>query len=187
MRRYLFLIVALVLSMTGCTWGKSEMNHALALRETVLMSNGCSFQTVITADYSDQIYTFEMECTTDKEGNLTFCVIRPESISGITGIISRDSGKLTFDDKALLFETLADGQVTPVSAPWFVINALRSGYIQSCGKSKDGLYIQIDDSYEEKSLSLDYYLDQDGKLIRAEIIWEGRRILSMDVENFTIL
>jgi len=36
------------------------------------------------------------------------------TISGITGSLSQNGGKLTFDDKALAFDVMADGLVSPV-------------------------------------------------------------------------
>lgn len=181
------LALLVVLMLFGCSSGQKEMERALSLRDRILSGNACSFDAKISADYSDSVYTFEMKCTADQNGSMTFEVIKPESITGITGVVTHGSGKLTFDEEALLFETLAEGQITPVSAPWVMLYSLRSGYIKSCGKHQEGLYIQINDSYEDKALTLDLYTDAQDLPVRAEIIWEGRRIVSIDVKNFTIL
>lgn len=186
MKRFVLLLFAVFL-LTGCSWGHTEMEQALSLRESLLSGNGCSFSTVITADYLDELYTFKMVCTSDKDGNLKFQVIKPDTISGISGEVSQSKGKLTFDDEVLLFETMAEGQITPISAPWLMLHTLRSGYIQGCAKQEKGLFIQIDDSYEDKALTVEYYLDNAGLPARVEILWEGRRVVSLDVENFTIL
>ena len=47
--------------------------------------------------------------------------------------------------------------------------------------------MQIDDTYEDKALTVDVYTDAQDIPIRGEIIWEGRRVVSMDVKNFIIL
>lgn len=185
MKRVLAVILSL-LFLCGCTSTDSEMNRVLELRKNIL-SGGCSFHVAVTADYTQKIYTFGMKCDADSEGALTFSVTAPETISGITGNISSEGGKLTFDDQALLFEMIADGQITPVSAPWLLVRCLRSGYIKACGNSDNGLHIQIDDSYEENAMHLDIWTDENNLPVRAEIKWQGKRILSMDVENFTIL
>lgn len=151
---------------------------------SVLLSKSVEFDTVITADYGDKTYTFEASCTADPQGGLTFTVTQPQTIAGITGSISKNGGKLTFGDQALAFPMLADGQVTPVSAPWILMNTLRSGYLTSCGKEGDGLRLAIDDSYEDDALHLDIWLDGNDLPIRGEILWQGRRILSMEVKNF---
>lgn len=182
----LLAVVLLLLTFNGCSVMESEMDRAIELRNR-LSNSGCTFDVTITADYTQKVYTFSMKCDVDSSGNMAFQVTSPDTISGITGSISDVSAKLTFDDQALLFETIADGQITPVSAPWLLIRTLRSGYVKACGKSDDGIYIQIDDSYEQNALHMDIWTDEDNSPTKAEIQWQGRRILSMAVENFTIL
>lgn len=186
MKRVLAVFMIL-LTLTGCTGSSSELDRAINLRDAMLKGNGCTFETVITADYGDKVYSFRMKCRSDSSGRVVFEVMHPETIAGISGTLANEGGKLTFDDQALMFEMLADGQITPVSAPWLFVHTLRSGYIKACGKNEDGLHIQIDDSYQEDALHLDVYTNKSDIPIRAELMWQGRRIVSMDVENFTIL
>lgn len=182
----LLAVVILLLTLNGCSLMESEMDKAMELRNR-LLSSGCTFDVTITADYTKKVYTFGMKCDADPNGTMTFQVMAPDTISGITGKISDEGGKLTFDDQALLFETIADGQITPVSAPWLLIRTLRSGYIKACGGYDSGIYIQIDDSYENDAMHLEIWTDENNLPEQAEIQWQGRRILSMAVENFTIL
>ena len=44
----------------------------------------------------------------------------------------------------------------------------------------------IHDSFEEDSLTLDVWLDGEDAPVRGEILHGGRRIVTMDVKNFTI-
>ena len=159
------------------------MQRAMTLR-SVLLSKTVAFDTVITADYGDKTYTFGTSCQADTQGTLTFTVTAPETIAGITGTISKNGGKLTFDGQALAFPMLADGQVTPVSGPWILMNTLRSGYLTSCANEGEGLRLSIDDSYQDDALHLDIWLDADDNPVRGEILWQGRRIVSMEVKNF---
>ena len=184
--RRVFAVIVILLFLVGCG-SDDHMNRALSLREQLLKSNGCTFDAVVTADYGDAIYTFSMNCQTDKNGNLFFAVTDPETIKGINGRIDENSGSLTFDSQVLAFETLADGQITPVSAPWILIHTLRGGYLASCGKDESGLRIRIDDSYEEDALLLDIWLDDSNLPFRGEILWQGRRVVSIDVRNFSYL
>ena len=87
---------------------------------------------------------------------------------------------------ALSFPLLADGQVTPVSAPYLLIKTLRGGYVRSVGEDGDFLRVTVDDSYEENALQLDIWLDSENHPIRAEILYDGRRILSMNIADFCI-
>lgn len=183
-------VIALVLlfaTLCGCSLSNSGLNKAMELREGVLKAQSCSFQATITADYSEKIYTFVMQCTFDSNADMKFEVRRPDTLSGISGNVSDQGGKLTFDDKALLFEPLIDDMISPVSAPWVFFRALRGGYIKGCATDDAGYYIQIDDSYEDNSLQLDVWADHNVIPLNVEMFWMGRRILSITIENFTLL
>lgn len=179
-------VILIVCMLSGCKPGDDLLEQATGLRKTILAANGCTFQTVITADYDDVLYTFQMDCIGDSTGAIRFTVTDPETISGITGTISREMSALTFDDKILSFPMLAEDQLTPVSAPWIFYNTLRSGYITGCSREGDGFCIYIDDSFEENPLHLEITTDSQMQPSFAEIIWQDRRILSMDIRGFTV-
>lgn len=179
------LLLALILS--GCGRKDDCLERGMLLRERLLQSSGYSFEAEITSDYGDKIYGFSMQCTVNQNGNLAFAVNEPESIRGISGVISGAGGQLTFDDAVLTFDLLADGEVSPVSAPWLLIQTLQGGYLSSCGMDGEHLRLTIDDSYEEDALQLDIWLDDQDLPDRAEILWQGRRVLSLDVEDFTFV
>lgn len=160
----------------------------MEFRASLLSGMGCSFQAVITADYQEELYSFTLDCHSDEKGSLHFTVVEPESISGISGLISGEGGKLTFDnDEALAFEMLADGQVTPVTAPWLLVKTLRSGYVTSCGMDGDLMRVSIDDSFQDEALHLDFWFTDENIPKHAEILWADRRILSLEVTKFEIL
>lgn len=186
MKRLLVVFIA-ILFLFGCDNSKSSVEPGVVLRQKLLNGNGCKFLAVITADYGDYMQTFSMECTADRDGNIEFSVIEPESIAGITGNISHEGGRLTFDDNALAFSMLADGQIAPVSSPWIVIKTLRSGYIRACERKKDGTHLILDDSYENDALQVDAYLTADQIPEQADILWRGKRYLSVSVKNFQFL
>ena len=131
-----------------------NVDLALDLRQQILKANACGFDAIITADYTDKIYTFSLRCNVDSAGIMKFEVIEQKSISGIAGTISSTQQSLTFDNTVLAFAPMADGYITPVCAPWVFINSLRCGYINSCTETKDGLIISIDDSDIYKIISV---------------------------------
>lgn len=180
-------VVLLAVILTGCGGVDTEMDRAMTLRQQLLNAAECSFQTVVTADYGEQVYTFSMDCTAGSDGAVRFTVTDPESIAGITGELSGEGGKLTFDDTAVAFDMLADGQISPVSAPWVLVKTLRGGYLAACAREGELLRLSIDDSYEADALRLDIWLDSEDHPVNAEILFDGRRILSMTVENFSIV
>jgi len=182
------LLAMLILSITlcGCSMENNGLQRGMQLREEML-KNSCSFVAEITADYGDQSYTFSVGCTADTAGDLAFIVVSPESIGGIAGKITSDSGYLTFDEAVLAFPLLADGEVSPVSAPWLLIKTLRSGYLASAGMDGEYLLLTVHDSYEEDALHLDIWLDDQNMPIHADILWQGRRVLSIAVKDFTFV
>lgn len=186
MKRVL-VVLMLVTVLSGCNGNSGEVDRAIAIRNRILQCTGCTFDAVITADYGYATYTFSMNCILDSEKNLSFEVTDPASISGIKGTIGKEGGKLTFEDTILAFEMLAEGQLTPVSAPWILINSLCSGYICACGEENEGMRIEIDDTYQDETFRLELWTDENDLPLRGEIVWQGRRILTVDVRNMVFL
>ena len=185
MKRIICLLLV-VIFLTGCGKENSAMEQAMRFRSSLLQAKTVSFDAAITADYGDVLHSFQMSCQWDSD-EMKFTVVEPVSISGITGAISQDSGKIVFDDQALFFDTMADGMITPVSAPWVVMVAMQSGYIKGAGAQNNGYIIQLDDSYKENALHINLELNSDRIPSLAEIFYEGRRVLSINFENFIIL
>ena len=185
MKKFAALMIMLVI-LTGCTGKRDEMDRAMNLRATLLGSEGCSFTAQISADYADAVQEFTLYCEGTNEGNLGFRVESPESISGITGRFRNGKGELTFEGAALTFPLLADGQVTPVSGPWILLKTLLGGYLTACSVEGELLRLTIYDSYEEDALELDIWLNRDNLPIHGEILYDGRRILTMEIEDFQI-
>lgn len=186
MKKAVALVLALIL-LTGCSSGKQTIDRAMELRGRLLGSSGCSFTAKITADYGDTVQHFTVDCKGDDRGGLEFTVKEPETIAEIQGSISEEGGKLTFDDVALAFPLLTQEQISPVSAPWIFLRTLRGGYLTTAGEEDGLLRVTIDDSYEKEALQLDIWLNGENLPVRAEILYDGCRILSLEVENFEIL
>ena len=176
-----------LLLFTGCSGKNAEMERGLNLRAQLLKAAQCRFSCEITADYGEKLYTFSMDCQGDDQGNLTFCVTAPETISGITGSVDDDGGKLTFDDTALQFDLMAEGRLSPVSAPWILLKTLRGGYITSAGMDDQSLLLSIDDSYADDALHLDIWVSDENQPRQADILYGNQRILSLKVTNFELV
>lgn len=185
MKKVLSVLLAAVL-LAGCTGKRDEMDRCMKLRADLLACESCEFDAAITADYGDAVQTFKLRCAGRSDGTLGFEVLEPESIAGITGRFSAGKGELVFDDVALQFPLLADEQVTPVSAPWILLKSLLGGCLTDCAVEEELLRLRVDDSYEEDALGLDVWLNAEDVPVHAEIQYDGRRILTVAVENFRI-
>ena len=179
-------VLSLLLLLSGCGGGNPELNKAMEFRKELITSEGCSFDAEITADYGDAIHTFTLACQGDSQGNLTFTVTEPQSIGGITGKIGNTGGQLTYTETALQFDLLTDQQLSPVSAPWVFLKTLREGYLLNAGKEDGGIRMEARDSYEEDALHVDLWLSADGIPRRGEILFRGRRLLTLETDNFTL-
>lgn len=170
----------------GCAVLSRNPDRAMALRSSLLKGEEISFRCDITADYGDKLHTFSMDCHGDNAGQLQFTVIEPDSISGISGWIRSGQGSLDFDGQALAFPLIADDLMSPVSAPWVVVSALRSGTITSGGKDGQNYQLTISYPFEDENLRVDAWLDEENHPIRGEILKDGRRYLTVDVKDFQI-
>lgn len=185
MKRVCWLL-GLMLFLAGCSPENRELSSAMQLRDRLLTAESCSFQAEITADYGDSMHTFSMDCQGDAVGTLHFEITQPQTIAGIRGNISDAGGNITFEDQALYFPLLTDDLLVPASAPWIFLKTLRSGYITSVCSEEGLMHITVDDSYAEDALTLDIWLEEETKPNRADILHDGKRILSLEVENFVI-
>ena len=186
MKRLICIIVAVFL-LTGCAADQSDMDFALQMRKKLLAGNGFEFLAVICADFTDETYTFSIHCNFGADGGMEFTVVDPQTIAGIAGAVGEDGGEFFLDDKAVAFETIAQGRLTPVTAPWVMIKGLRSGYITAAGKDEENICLQIDDSYAEDAVHLEVWVDARMLPVRAELYWQQQRRITIDVRNFQYL
>lgn len=180
----MLLLVAVLLA--GCGGKNKDLERGLRLRERLLKAGSVSFRADISADYGDSIQLFSMACQADEKGDIRFEVTAPDTVAGITGNLSEERGVLTFDAVALPFTLLTDEQLSPVSAPWILLRTLRGGYLSAAGMEGEELRLTLYDSYEEDALQLDIWLDQQDIPKRADVLYDGRQILSVTVKEFQI-
>jgi hypothetical protein len=128
-----------------------------------------------------------MDCSVDAFGDMTFSVVEPDSLRGIVGHIRNAGADLLFENAILTFPTIADGFLSPVTAPWILLRGLRSGYFSAFAEEGDGILVEIDDSYQGQPFQIDVLLTNGTTPKNAQVIWKGRRILSVELENFAIV
>jgi hypothetical protein len=187
MKRFWSMILLVALLQSGCRVRAEGTDRMMAVREDILAANGCGFMAHITADLGEMTYSFSLDCTVDKNGDLHFTVIKPQSIQGITGSIDGQGGKLSFDDKVLAFPLVAQEQISPVSAPYLVYKSLEGGYIRACGEDNRGYRVSLDDSFGGENIRTELWLDSSDRLFYGEIIWQGNRVLTVEFANFKLM
>ena len=183
MKKIIVCIMVMIL-LTGCKSNDGQAAIVMDLRQRITTCSSCEFDACIVADFGEFTYQFKLKCSRDSSGKLHFSVVEPESISGIQGTIDLQGGKIHFDNKALGFPVLADGELSPVSGPWIFLRGLQSGYLSSWGMDGNALKISIDDVLAGNPLRLDVWLNDQNVPNYAEVLWNKRRILSLSIENF---
>lgn len=181
-----FVWILFLLMLSGCRSSSDELDAGMHLRSRLLQSSKCAFTAEITADYHGRISTFTLDCIANDKGNLSFNIAQPSTISGISGTLTGEEGSIQFDDAALQFPLSAEDLPSPVSAPWILINALRSGFLTSACEENDKKRISINDTFQEMALILDVWLNREQVPERADILYEGRRILTISVTKFDL-
>lgn len=183
----LYSIFLVLFIFAGCSSSEKNMDRAIEYRQKLLQCSGCRFNCNLTADYGDVLYQFSLKCESDSKGNIVFSVLAPESIAGITGTISNSGGKIKFDDTLLGFPILSEDLPTPLSAPWLFITGLRSGYIRTSDIEDGKLALTIADTYEDDPIIMNIQFGEQESPAFCEFIWNGRRILSMEINSFAYL
>ena len=115
---------------------------------------------------------------------MAFQVLEPEEIAGIRGTIREDAGTVEFEETVLSFPLMAQGRLSPLSGPWVVLKAIRSGCIIAAGQEGELTRVTIDDSYADNALTVDLWLEE-GQLTQAEVAWEGLRCQVMTFDDFS--
>ena len=177
------LLPLLLIFFAGCAGPDPAMEAALDLR-TRCLGGPVSFEAEVRAEYITTIECFSLDCAFDTAGEMAFTVTEPEDISGIRGTVRGEEGTAEFDETVLAFPLMAEGRLSPLSAPWVLMKAIRSGGIIAAGTVVEAVHVIIDDSYADNALSVDLWLEE-GRVTEAEIAWEGRRCVTMTVEDFS--
>ena len=91
---------------------------------------------------------------------------------------------MLFRSVVLAYPLMAQGRLSPLSGPWVVMKAIRSGCIIAAGQEGELTRVTIDDSYADNALTVDVWLEE-GQVIQAEVAWEGLRCLVMTFDDFS--
>ena len=177
--------ILLVIFLLGCSKQDKSVDNALVIRQQIANSSELSFNCIITADYLNYAYEFKLHCKQKAEDVLEFTVVEPDSIEGINGEFSSKDGKIMFDEKYLTFPLLADDVLSPIATPWIFIHALKGGYIHSAGNDNGFTRVTIDDTFDSTNFQIDIWLDENNIPTSGQIIWDGQKILSFIVTDFT--
>lgn len=184
MRRWIAIATLSVLFfLWGCKSQDSHLSGAIEFRSKLVQAQGCAFQAAVTADFETEILRFLLDCDTDAQGNVSFTLLEPETLAGITATVSKGGGKITYDGLSVDFGLLAQESIAPAAAPALILDSWISGYILSAGET-EGLYVvSYEQEFEGMLLEVESIFKNELP-ISAEICYNDRRILAVQISEF---
>ncbi len=160
------------------------MEQAITFRGKLISGDGCSFRAQITADYGQEVQHFTLACDADMEGMVSFCVVEPDTIEGITGKMEGEKGTVTYDGLQLAFPLMVYDQISPVAAPALTVACWMKEFILSAGISEDIYRVSYEKKINGKDLLIDTYFENDIP-ISAELCYNGYRIVNINITDFS--
>ena len=182
MRRAISLALMTALLLCGC--GNDARQREMAEKARLSVENGAQLTADVTADLGEETFSFTAECTVSTE-SAVIKIVSPDIIAGVTARIGRDGAGLEFDGLILDLGSLAEGGYGPLGALDLLLRTLLSGPVTESFEQDGMLAVQ---SYaDESSYALIWYGEEDLKPVHAELITNGREVLSCRISDFSPL
>ena len=176
-----------ILCMSGCEKEGDVMQNALDFRASVLNAAVCTYEGNITANYGDRMYTCTAQCQySPSELTAVMTLTAPESISGIVATTTSDSGVVEFEDVAVEFGELGNGNVAPMELSQLVGDAWTKGWIESVSQEGEDWLYTYRLGYDEEELVIYTRLTPQKIPYAVEIYENDTCILEVDIGDFSI-
>lgn len=167
--------------------GQTAMQEAIDFRAALLQAGACSYVGQICAQVGEEVYPFTLRCGCTAE-QAEVCVLEPESIADITATVSVDNGTITYADMCIAFGEMADGTVTPLSAPAVLYACWTGEAITAAGMDGDAIRITYEKGYDSQCLTVDTWLNSENHLpFYAEICYNQACIIQMNLTDFAFV
>ena len=161
------------------------MQQALQLRTELLQAGGCRYAADVSVNYDDVRFDFSLDCVCGADGAARMTIRAPQTLAGIAAELSAGSARVEFEDTAVAFGLMADGNLAPMQHPQLLVQALCADYIEAAGREGDAVRVTYLHGYDEKELTVDVWLS--GALMPdyAEVSYQGQMLAAMTITDFT--
>lgn len=161
------------------------MQQALQLRTELLQAGGCRYAADVSVNYDDVRFDFSLDCVCGADGAARMTIRAPQTLAGIAAELSASSARVEFEDTAVAFGLMADGNLAPMQLPQLLVRALCADYIEAAGREGDAVRVTYLHGYDEKELTVDVWLS--GALMPdyAEVSYQGQMLAAMTITDFT--
>ena len=160
------------------------MRSAMELR-TRLLERGCRFTAGIEAHLDDGTAEFTLNCACDPEGSVTIEVTQPETVAGITATVEPGAREARFEDVALDFGLLSEGQLAPMAIPQLLYGAWTGEYIREAGADGDRLTAVYLSGWGDRELVIEQWMTGDGVPTYADLWCGNQNAASVKLSDFS--
>lgn len=161
------------------------MQQALQLRTELLQAGGCRYAADVSVNYDDVRFDFTLDCVCGADGAARMTIRAPQTLAGIAAELEASSARVEFEDTAVAFGLMADGNLAPMQLPQLFVQALCADYISSAGQEGDAVRVTYLHGYDDDELTVDVWLS--GALMPdyAEVSYQGQMLAAMTITDFT--
>ena len=99
--------------------------------------------------------------------------------------LSAGSARVEFENTAVAFGLMADGNLAPMQLPQLLVQALCADYIEAAGREGDAVRVTYLHGYDEKELTVDVWLSGTLMPDYAEVSYQGQMLAAMTITDFT--
>lgn len=182
MKRAGLLALMTALLLCGCA-EQTQRRESLEERQLLFSESGISFDAEISADLGDEVFRCSLECTgTGEEAELL--IVEPELVSGVKARIASGDASLEYEGLELALGELSRGSMGPMQAAAALVMAMCSthidGFFEEAGGELLGAQLYVD----EDSYALVWYEAETLSPVHAELVCEGRAVISCEIDNF---
>ena len=195
MRKVILCVLMMTLTLTACGGaggGREAEELALSVRGEFLAAPSCAGTASVTADYGRRVYRYELTFTWSGEETV-LALTAPDTVAGLTARLDgEENSQLEYDGTVLETGPLDDAGLTPLGAVPAVLDALRSGYLDTCTLEENEtgrlLCLLSRDPEEEpgRGRETSLWIDPASRLpVRAEISQDGFRVILCEFSSFS--
>lgn len=181
-RKLLPLLLSLCVLLSACGKSSAIKSAYDAFAEELSRASSLSFNASVRAEYEHKTARFALSYAEDDSGG-TVTVVAPQIIAGISAHVAKGSTRLDYGDISLDTGALDEHGLSPMSSLPLLVQALRSGYLDSFWEEDGSIVLQL---IPNDDLICTVWFDTDMTPLRAELISGGRVVIYADITDWTL-
>lgn len=180
MRKLLLPLMISLVMLCGCADTGEE--SFMQFMQQVSDSSQLSFDALVRAEYSDKTAEFRLEYTRDESGAVVE-IIEPEIVAGIKARVTDNGTQLEYDGAILDIGTLADSELSPMSALPLLVKTMREGHIDIVWAEDDMLAARLVPSDD---LTVTLWLSPELTPQNAEITYKEKSVVFIEISDWKV-